>query len=103
MRENVGELDLNWCARGSSLLLPITDAGCPHCVGRFGATNAVRPDTLWPELGYLSFSRAGAELLFQVFADRYERHSLLITRNFAFSDWGQILQGDPDCVQCLPP
>ena len=32
------------------------------------------------ELGYLSFSRAGAELLFQVFADRYERRSLLITR-----------------------
>jgi len=29
------------------------------------------------ELGYLSFSRSGAELLFQVFADRYERRSLL--------------------------
>jgi len=28
------------------------------------------------ELGYLSFSRVGAELLFQVFADRYERSSL---------------------------
>jgi len=25
------------------------------------------------ELGYLRVSRAGAELLFQVFADRYER------------------------------
>jgi len=44
------------------------------------------------ELGYLSFSRAGAELLFQVFADRYERRSLLITSNLAFSDWGQIFQ-----------
>jgi DNA replication protein DnaC len=33
------------------------------------------------ELGYLSFSRAGAELLFQVFADRYERRSLLVTSN----------------------
>jgi len=29
------------------------------------------------ELGYLSFSRTGAELLFQVFAERYERASLL--------------------------
>ena len=46
------------------------------------------------ELGYLSFSRAGAELLFQVFADRYERSSLLITSNLAFSDWGQIFQGE---------
>ena len=46
------------------------------------------------ELGYLSFSRAGAELLFQVFADRYERASLLVTSNLAFSDWGQIFQGE---------
>lgn len=46
------------------------------------------------ELGYLSFSRSGAELLFQVFADRYERASLLITSNLAFSDWGQVFQGE---------
>ena len=46
------------------------------------------------ELGYLSFSRAGAELLFQVFADRYERASLLITSNLAFGDWGQVFQGE---------
>jgi DNA replication protein DnaC len=46
------------------------------------------------ELGYLSFSRSGAELLFQVFADRYERGSLLITSNLAFSDWGQVFQGE---------
>ena len=46
------------------------------------------------ELGYLSFSRAGAELLFQVFADRYERKSLLLTSNLAFSDWGQVFQGE---------
>lgn len=46
------------------------------------------------ELGYLSFSRSGAELLFQVFAERYERRSLLVTSNLAFSEWGQIFQGD---------
>lgn len=46
------------------------------------------------ELGYLSFSRVGAELLFQVFADRYERRSLLITSNLAFGDWGQVFQGE---------
>jgi DNA replication protein DnaC len=46
------------------------------------------------ELGYLSFSRSGAELLFQVFADRYERKSLLITSNLAFSEWGQVFQGE---------
>lgn len=46
------------------------------------------------ELGYLSFSRAGAELLFQVFADRYERRSLLLTSNLAFSEWGSVFQGE---------
>ena len=44
------------------------------------------------ELGYLSFSRTGAELLFQVFADRYERKSLLLTSNLPFSDWGKIFK-----------
>jgi DNA replication protein DnaC len=46
------------------------------------------------ELGYLSFSRPGAELLFQVFADRYERRSLLLTSNLPFSEWTQIFQGE---------
>jgi DNA replication protein DnaC len=46
------------------------------------------------ELGYLSFSRAGAELLFQVFADRYEWASLLVTSNLQFSEWHQIFLGE---------
>jgi DNA replication protein DnaC len=46
------------------------------------------------ELGYLSFNRTGAELLFQVFADRYERASLLITSNLPFSEWQQVFQGE---------
>lgn len=46
------------------------------------------------ELGYISFSRSGAELLFQVFADRYERGSILITSNLPFGEWCQIFQGE---------
>jgi DNA replication protein DnaC len=46
------------------------------------------------ELGYVTLSRGGVELLFRVFADRYERGSLLITSNLPFSDWVQVFQGE---------
>jgi DNA replication protein DnaC len=46
------------------------------------------------ELGYVAMSRAGVELLFRVFADRYERGSILVTSNLPFSEWNQIFQGE---------
>jgi DNA replication protein DnaC len=46
------------------------------------------------ELGYVSFSRNGVELLFRLLADRYERASVLITSNLAFADWSQVFQGE---------
>jgi DNA replication protein DnaC len=46
------------------------------------------------ELGYVSFSRGGVELLFRAFTDRYERSSLLLTSNLAFSEWVQVFQGE---------
>jgi DNA replication protein DnaC len=46
------------------------------------------------ELGYISLSRGGVELLFRVFAERYERASVLVTSNLPFSEWNQIFQGE---------
>jgi DNA replication protein DnaC len=46
------------------------------------------------ELGYVSMSRGGVELLFRIFADRYERASMLVTTNLPFSEWNQIFQGE---------
>ncbi|KPA15526.1 ATPase AAA [Candidatus Magnetomorum sp. HK-1] len=42
------------------------------------------------ELGYVPFSKKGAELLFQVFAERYERGAIIVTTNLGFADWTQI-------------
>jgi DNA replication protein DnaC len=36
------------------------------------------------ELGYIPFSKTGAQLLFRVFSERYERGSVLVTTNLAF-------------------
>jgi DNA replication protein DnaC len=42
------------------------------------------------ELGYVTFDLAGAELLFQLLATRYETMSTIITSNLGFSDWVKV-------------
>ena len=42
------------------------------------------------EMGYVPFSKDGAELLFQLISDWYERKSLVITSNLEFSQWNKI-------------
>lgn len=46
------------------------------------------------ELGYVSLSRGGVELLFRIFAERYERASMLVTSNLPFGEWNQVFQGE---------
>lgn len=52
------------------------------------------------ELGYVPFSKEGAELLFQALAERHERKSVIITTNLGFGDWTQIF-GDPTITAAL--
>lgn len=42
------------------------------------------------ELGYVPFSKTGAELLFEVFSQRYENGSLIVTSNLPFEEWPQV-------------
>lgn len=42
------------------------------------------------ELGYVPFSKMGAELLFQFFSSRYERGSSIVTSNLDFREWTQV-------------
>jgi DNA replication protein DnaC len=39
------------------------------------------------ELGYVPLSPTGAELLFEVFSQRYERGSIIVTSNLPFDEW----------------
>jgi len=42
------------------------------------------------ELGYVPFTKAGAELLFEVVSRAYERQSLIITTNLPFEQWVEV-------------
>ena len=42
------------------------------------------------ELGFVPFSQTGAELLFEIFSQRYERGSVLVTSNLPFEEWTSI-------------
>ena len=46
------------------------------------------------EMGYIPFSKTGAELLFEIFSQRYERGSILVTTNLPFEEWTSILQSE---------
>jgi DNA replication protein DnaC len=43
------------------------------------------------ELGFVPLSKGGAELLFEIFSQRYERGSTLVTSNLPFDEWTEVL------------
>ena len=42
------------------------------------------------ELGYVPLSKTSAELLFEIFSQRYEQASTLVTSNLPFNEWTEI-------------
>ena len=42
------------------------------------------------ELGFVPLSRTGAELLFEVFSQRYKRGSIMVTTNLPFDEWTEV-------------
>ena len=42
------------------------------------------------ELGFVPLSRSGAELLFEVFSQRYEQGSIMVTTNLPFDEWTEV-------------
>jgi DNA replication protein DnaC len=53
-------------------------------------TVGVVDDTVEDGVGESRFSKTGAELLFEVFSQRYERGSTLLTSNLPFDEWTEV-------------
>ena len=46
-------------------------------------------------------SKAGADLLFQIISQRYERGSLIVTTNKAFKQWSSIFSNDAGITSAI--
>jgi DNA replication protein DnaC len=61
-----------------------------------------RPDLLLvDELGYLPIDKHGADLLFQIISQRYERGSIVVTTNKAFKQWPSIFNNDSTLTSAI--
>ncbi|MBO0836462.1 MAG: IS21-like element helper ATPase IstB [Actinobacteria bacterium] len=53
------------------------------------------------ELGYLPIDKHGADLLFQIISQRYERASIVLTTNRAYKNWAQIFNNDSTLTSAI--
>jgi DNA replication protein DnaC len=53
------------------------------------------------ELGYLPIDKLGADLLFQIISQRYERAPMVITSNRAYKHWSQIFNNDSTLTSAI--
>jgi len=61
-----------------------------------------RPDLLLvDEVGYLPIDRLGANLLFQIISQRYERGSIMLSTNKAFKHWPSIFNNDATLTSAI--
>jgi DNA replication protein DnaC len=72
------------------LLIAKRDLKLSRCLKRLARFDAIVID----DIGYVEQSREEMEVLFTLFAERYERGSVLITSNLPFSKWETIFK-DP--------
>jgi DNA replication protein DnaC len=53
------------------------------------------------ELGYLPIDKLGADMLFQIISQRYERAPMVITTNRAYKYWSQIFNNDSTLTSAI--
>jgi len=97
------------CARGHSVLFStaiklIQTLSAAAATGTLQRTmqRYLKPSLLvLDELGFLPIDKLGADLLFQIISERYERGAILLSTNRAFKKWPEIFNNDTTLTSAL--
>ncbi|RKY40309.1 MAG: ATP-binding protein [Candidatus Makaraimicrobium thalassicum] len=93
-------LGLSACRRGyntrfftaAGLVNTLVEARNERSLLRLQKQLAKIPLLIIDELGYVPFSKTGSELLFEIFSQRYEQGSIIVTSNLPFEEWTSVFQ-----------
>jgi DNA replication protein DnaC len=85
----------------AALVTELVEAKQQHGLGRALARWARCEVLALDEVGYVPLAEVGAELLFQVVAERAEKSAVLVTTNLPFSEWPQVLPNARLCQALL--
>ena len=77
--------------RVTELLTQLMEARDERTLGKLKQQLSRLDLLILDELGYVPASKLGAELLFDVISDAYERSSLIVTTNLPFERWVEVL------------
>ena len=78
----------------AALVNALVEARNEKALLRLQAQLAKVPLLVIDELGCVPFSKTGAELLFEIFSQRYEQGSVLVTSNLPFAEWTGVLASE---------
>ena len=90
--------------RFTSAIAAINALSAAHAAGRFASElrKYTRPQLLVvDELGYLPIDARGADLLFQIISERYERGAIVLTTNKIFKHWPSIFNNDATLTSAI--
>lgn len=72
---------------GAGLVNALAEARNEKALLNLQARLAKAPVLIIDEMGYIPLSKTGAELIFEIISQRYERGSVIITSNLPFEEW----------------
>lgn len=79
----------------SQLVETLIEARTERSLGRTRALLKKVDLLVLDELGFVPLPPSGAELLFDVVSDRYEKGSIVLTTNLPFEEWVSVLTSEP--------